>query len=586
MSRRTARYRQENGAPKSRGAYNQGTPQVDETAASFLGQPDTPTDAYLVMPELEPNPDSANNFITPAQQGTPDAYWQHQFVPASSDWVYEEADEDGFVPENSPFEDEVPLEKAKLHKERKVPLPYVLLILLALAIIMACLVFVFRASKSQDAFDQRLAQMQGTRFFDGIKIDNLPVVSLTPVELRAQAKQTQGNTQNLNLKLNIDNETYVLTNEHIAFERNLEAVMEEAWSIGRQGSISVINSQWTPFEGRWRQVQHTKSKGASFYTKTTYSKADVDKLAADIATAYNREPVNAVVASFDFSTQRFEVTQDVKGRHIEAIDIAQALTQALNSGNPQANVNLTGSVLLPKVSSVDLNNSFTRLSSFSTKTGSDNDRNNNIALAAMAISNRTLMPGETFSFNETTGQRTIQKGYLGAPAIQGGVLIDDVGGGVCQVSSTLFYAAAQADMAIVERSPHAWPVSYMDKGLDATVNWPNLDFKFKNNKDTPVFIIASYQNRTLTVEFYGMLSSPGESVELQTELVSTMRPPSEPIYQQNPNLPFNTQKELKQAREGYVVDTFRVYLRNGSELRREKLFTSRYKEVQQVIEYN
>lgn len=134
--------------------------------------------------------------------------------------------------------------------------------------------------------------------------------------------------------------------------------------------------------------------------------------------------------------------------------------------------------------------------------------------------------------------------------------------------------------------PHAWPVSYMDKGLDATVNWPGLDLKFKNNKDTPVFIIAFYQNRTLTIEFYGMLNAPGESIRLETKLISTTRAPGEPLYQQNPALPLNTRKELKRARDGYVVDTYRVYLRNGIEIRREKLFTSKYKEVQQVIEFN
>jgi len=184
------------------------------------------------------------------------------------------------------------------------------------------------------------------------------------------------------------------------------------------------------------------------------------------------------------------------------------------------------------------------------------------------------------------GQRTPEKGYRGAPAIQGGVLIDDVGGGVCQVSSTLFCAAAGAGMAIVERTAHAWPVSYLDKGLDATVNWPGLDLKFKNNQDTPVFIIAQYENRKLTIEFHGMLSAPGEGIFLEARLISSQPPPSEPLLQHNPNLPYGTRKELKEARTGYVVDTYRVYTRNGSEYRREKLFTSKYRMVQQVIEYN
>jgi len=141
-------------------------------------------------------------------------------------------------------------------------------------------------------------------------------------------------------------------------------------------------------------------------------------------------------------------------------------------------------------------------------------------------------------------------------------------------------------MSIVDRSPHAWPVSYLDRGLDAAVNWPNLDFKFKNDQQTPVFIIAQYQKRTLTIEFYGLMSGPGESIALETQLISTTKPPREPAFQQNVNLPAGTQKELKKARTGYVVDTYRVYLRDGREYRREKLFTSKYRMVQQLIEFN
>lgn len=525
-----------------------------------------------------------------AAHGSPlseDDSWQSEFVPASDDWLVYDSYEPNTAPHELNSYHDYPAEPQPTKKTKRKASPLHLLIsVFSLAIIAACLVFVLNASKAQDAFDQKLAQMQGQHFFKGITIDGQDVSGLTPIQLRAQAAANQGNTQALSIDIQIDHESYRLTNDHIRFERNLEAVMEEAWSIGRQGSISIINSRWTPFEARWRQRQYTEKNGASFHTKTTYSKSTIESLANDLALAFNRDPVNAVIASFDFSTKQFTVTQDVKGRHIEAGDIRDAIIKALDAGEFQTSLSLTAKALLPKVSSVDLNNNFTRLSIFSTRTGTDEARNSNIALAAMAISNKTLMPGETFSFNETTGQRTMEKGYAGAPAIKGGVLIDDVGGGVCQVSSTLFHAAAEADMAIVERSPHAWPVSYIDKGLDATVNWPNLDLKFKNNKDTPVFIIAFYRNRELTIEFYGMLNAPGESIRLETELISTTRPPNEPLYQQNPDLPFNTQKVLKQARDGYVVDTYRVYLRGGSEVRREKLFTSKYKEVQQVIEFN
>jgi len=295
---------------------------------------------------------------------------------------------------------------------------------------------------------------------------------------------------------------------------------------------------------------------------------------------------DAMIASFDFDTKAFTVTRDEPGAVVEAQDVYEAITASLDAGRLRDTIRLTAKPVLPQVTSVELQNSFTRLSAFMTETTRDELRNRNILLASRAVMGTTVLPGGTFSFNQVVGERTAEKGYQMAPAIAGGITFDEIGGGVCQVSSTLFNAVAMADMTIVTRSPHAWPSSYVDKGRDATVNWPNLDFAFKNNKMTPVFIVASYANRSLTVEVYGMRADPAERIELETELMNTTQPPGEALYQRNPSLAPGTEKQLKAARTGYVVDTYRVYLRDGVPYRREKLVTSDYRMVQQVIEYN
>ena len=110
------------------------------------------------------------------------------------------------------------------------------------------------------------------------------------------------------------------------------------------------------------------------------------------------------------------------------------------------------------------------------------------------------MPGETFSFNQATGQRTTEKGYKSAGAIAAGQSIEEVGGGICQVSSTLFNAVARANLEIVSRSPHAWPSTYVNIGEDATVNWPKPGFSsFKKTiLKIPFFIITYYKNRRMS----------------------------------------------------------------------------------------
>jgi len=317
----------------------------------------------------------------------------------------------------------------------------------------------------------------------------------------------------------------------------------------------------------------------------TYDPATVRELVGIIESWINREPQNSQIYSFDFNTRTFTFTQDQMGARLDGDELYNLIRDALDRKDYQAVISVSSTPLTPSVTRVELMNSFSLISSFTTETTNDANRNQNIILACQAV-NRAVLPGETFSFNQATGQRTEQKGYLPAAAIAGGTTVDEVGGGVCQVSSTLFNAAVMADMTIVERYPHAWPSNYVDKGRDATVNWPNLDFKFRNDGNTPIFIVSYYKNRQCTVEIYGANLGPGESRQLSTQVVDVTYPPEEPLYEQNVMLPPGTLQEKKKARTGYIVETYKSYLRNGVEYRREKIFESNYKMIQQVMEWN
>jgi vancomycin resistance protein YoaR len=231
-------------------------------------------------------------------------------------------------------------------------------------------------------------------------------------------------------------------------------------------------------------------------------------------------------------------------------------------------------------------NSFGLISEFSTTTTKDNNRNTNIQLSAQAINGKTVLPGEIFSFNGATGERTAARGYREAPAISGGQSKDEVGGGVCQTSSTLFNAVARADLEIIERNPHAWPSHYIDKGLDATVNWPGLDFKFRNNTDQPIFIVAGYKNRKVTVKIYGMSLGAGVRIDLESELVRTIPQPEGVNYVVNTALAPGESKKTVTGRTGYEVNTWKVWYQGNQETRREILFKTTYKAYQETVEYN
>lgn len=438
-----------------------------------------------------------------------------------------------------------------------------------------------------DAFRDMVYEVQGDTFAHGIYVDDVSIGGMT----RSQAEYALNqhiaqSSRQLGIDVQVDQYAWRITESDIPFTRNISAVLDKAYAIGRQDTTQTLSGGTTPLEYRYLHRTQAAQSGAYFYTEVTYDKGHVRTFVENVTAYVNRDPVDSQVATFDFSSRTFTFTDEIQGVHLDSESLYNQIIALLDSGDFASSIHMTTQALTPAVTKVELMNSFALVSSFSTETTSDANRNNNIDLACRAVSGTVIMPGGSFSFNQTTGQRTSEKGYLPAAAIAGGTTIDEVGGGVCQVSSTLFNAAAMANMTITNRSPHTWPSNYVDKGRDATVNWPNLDFEFRNDSNAPIFILAHYANRVCTVEIYGYTLGAGVSIQLETDVTSTTPPPDEPTYTQNPELAPGTTQVLKKARTGYTVDTYRIFLRNGQEYKRELLCTSTYRMIQEVIEYN
>ena len=129
-------------------------------------------------------------------------------------------------------------------------------------------------------------------------------------------------------------------------------------------------------------------------------------------------------------------------------------------------------------------------------------------------------------------------------------------------------------------------MSALSKGEDATVNWPNLDFRFRNDTQWPIFIVAYYANRKVTVEIYGMTLGEGITIDLESKVTYTKEPPAEPKYVYDASLAVGKEEVSVKARTGYTVETYKVWYKNGQEFKREKLHTSNYQMYRKTIKYN
>ena len=435
--------------------------------------------------------------------------------------------------------------------------------------------------------EQCRTELYTDAIYPGVYVDQVHVGGMSREDaVQAVAAASETEEKAFDISVSIGNQIWHINSERVPVSRNVEEQVNRAWAKGRSNTTMIRGSGTTPFQERLNQAADLRSHPMILATKQDYDHTALRELAEGIANYVNRDPVNSMVESFDFNTHTFTFTEDQPGAYIDAERLYAQLTDLLDGGTTQTTLRVTPEKILAEITKTELINRFGLISAYTTSTTSNKNRNINIDLSAQAINGVTVLPGEIFSFNKTTGERTAEKGYREAAAISGGQSRDEVGGGVCQTSSTLFNAVARADLEIVERYPHAWPSSYVEKGFDATVNWPGLDFQFKNNTDWPVFIIAAYKDRKITVNLYGMSLGADNRIELESVTTRTLPRPEGTEYVVNTSLAPGTSKTTVTGRKGYVVETWKVWYQGNREIKRELLFTTTYKAYQEKVEYN
>ena len=423
--------------------------------------------------------------------------------------------------------------------------------------------------------------------FPGVFVDGVHVGDMTIDEARAALTAVGSDAPTaFSVTVEIGDQTWNIDSTNVPATRDLGNVLERAYAIGRTNTTAIQSTLQTPFRERANAAVALRENGVNLTTTASYDHDAVRALVNEIADYVTRDPIDAQILTFDYKSRSFTFSDDQAGVTLDRDALYEKIISALDRWQKGVTVTADPVVTPAKITKADLSSHFKMIAAYTTDTTKDSNRNTNIDLACQAINGTALKPGETFSFNETTGQRTTDKGYKSAGAIAAGQSIEEVGGGICQVSSTIFNAVARADLEIVERSPHAWPSTYVNRGEDATVNWPNLDFKFKNNKDSMIFLITYYANRKLSAEIWGMSLGDGVSIDLHSSTIKTIDPPSGVNYVLNSALPLGSSETTVKARTGYVVETYKVWYLNGQETKRELLHTSTYKAYQQVIEYN
>ena len=222
------------------------------------------------------------------------------------------------------------------------------------------------------------------------------------------------------------------------------------------------------------------------------------------------------------------------------------------------------------------------LSTFSTKyNAGDVDRTTNLKLSAGKINGTVLLPGEEFSYNKVVGERTIAAGYKMAATFSGGKVVDGLGGGICQISSTLYDAVVMANLDVTVRRNHQFVTSYLSGGKDATVVWGSQDFKFVNSRKYPIRLTATVSGGVATIQVWGLKEEVEYDITIETKKTATI--PYTTQYINDSSLPVGTQKVEQNGSNGSKYEAYKVMKLNGEVVSRTLLSKDTYNAKKKIV---
>lgn len=475
---------------------------------------------------------------------------------------------------------EMPKERKPWSTKKKVILGVVIA-----AVAAACVFgFVFFFGSDQGIAGGELEQiMDNGTFYDGVSVAGVDLSGKTADEARGEVQKAEDAfLKDISLEYKVDQDSYKLDAQQLGAKIDVDEALKQAMLYGRQGT----------FAERAAAINEAKTKGIEIDVPVAYDK---ETILTSLKANDDKINVPAQDAAVDFKKSSDEGTMmtgstialvdEVVGKEVDDTELADKIYAQLE----QDDFNLVSAetkVTQPKYTKAQLEDQYTMLGTYKTKYGSSAEgRRYNIWKMSDIINGVKIMPGETWSINDEAGPRSYDRGWKGAPGISDGEYQTEAGGGICQVSSTLYNAVIRAEVNIVDRKHHSWPLDYVPGGLDATISTGAPDFKISNNYDIPIYIVATCdgQARTIEVSIYGPKFADGLTRDFTSELVKTTGGGGEKLIP-DPSMP-EGQRKVKQS--AHIGKTYVVYKHwydaDGKEVKKEKYSTETYSAFPAIV---
>lgn len=400
--------------------------------------------------------------------------------------------------------------------------------------------------------------------YPGISVDGIQVGGLTREDALALLRDSTDITiQRDGILLITPLKQYRLPFHDIRYEAEYGKALDLAYSKGRQGNVIQ----------RLREIWKLRKQGLQIIAEMCYDKEKTIKILDSIRQDTERKPINALIS---VKAGNIKVTPHQTGYMMDMKLSLERIEESLLERTLQ-DVELCIAEIVPDITQQMLDKISTRLAEFHTVFNTANEgRVHNIKTASGKIDQKVLLPGEVFSMDKALGDRTVINGYKPAKVIVNNELVDGLGGGICQVTSTFYNTVLLSGLEIVERRNHTIPLSYIGVGRDATISQGYIDFKFRNNLGYAIIVESRVTGNQVSVSIWGRKPQNGNSIRIRTKIIEKTQPEGvETLI--DPTLKPGEAVVVREAVPGYKVEVYRETVDpSGKVIKTEKISVDKY----------
>ena len=401
---------------------------------------------------------------------------------------------------------------------------------------------------------------------ENVYIGDIDVSGMTKKEAEAEIKAKQKEYEKEKIKLSAEGTEVEVTLKELGFKlKDTDKAIKDALAYGKEGFI------WT----RYMQIKGLDKKAYVIEAKYEINASDTKNTISEKITSLENQAQNATITRQD---GKFVITEGKRGKKVEldkAVKEIQAYFDKEWATGEKTTIKLPTILDDPDITTEDLEKITSVLGTFTTTFGALDNRGKNIANATRKINGALLMPGDEFSAEKTMQPFTTAGGYYPGGAFQDGEVIQTIGGGVCQVSTTLYNAVILAELEVIERAPHSMAVGYVPLSQDSAIASGYKDLKFKNNTESPIYVEGYISGGKVTFTIYGEETRPaGRKVSFVSE--TTSRTPAKVEFVAT-SAPVGTINKVAEPRDAIKARVWKIVTENGVQVSKEVFNTSNYR---------